>query len=216
MLTSGRFAGAALLACSLIPAAARAEPAGGASFDCRKAAAEAEKTVCADPKLAQLDRNLANLWKSYLSAFEDEHQMLKALRGEQSAWLARRNACKSDGACVAAAYAKRYELLSGKLAERPFAGIHESPSGTMAVFPANDGTYLVSIMTSDVNGGSWNCEVFGAGTASGNSLALGVDKKYRLAVSRDRGALKIDESEATGAVERSYCGLNGSITFTYR
>ena len=195
---------------------ARAQAKSSASFDCRKAAGEVEKSVCADPRLGQLDQRLAKLWRSYLNAFADDHRLLKVIRGEQTAWLAQRNACKSDGACVGKAYEKRYDLLAGRQADRPFAGAHVSTSGTLAVYPLNDGSYLASVMTSDASGGSWTCEVFGTGSASGNSLTLSVDKKYSLVVSRDRGALKIAESEATGAVEQLYCGLNGSITFTYR
>jgi uncharacterized protein len=125
-----------LLVCASLPLAARAQAKPGPSFNCAKAATDAEKAVCADPNLAQFDQSLAKLWKAYLEAFEDDHQHLKALRSDQAAWLAQRNACKADGACIAAAYAKRHELLTGKHAARPFAGVRQSPSGTLAIFPA--------------------------------------------------------------------------------
>lgn len=66
---------------------ARAEP----SFDCKAAATPVEKAICADPKLADADREIADAYKTLqdLSGTADRER----LRTEQRAWLAQRNQC---------------------------------------------------------------------------------------------------------------------------
>jgi uncharacterized protein len=86
-------------------------PAGAASFDCSKAAADDEKAVCADRQLNDEDVEMAVLYTR-----------LKPLLGmgargdmedEQAAWLKRRAACGGDRACLGKAYEERIQQLRG-------------------------------------------------------------------------------------------------------
>ena len=65
----------------LIGAEARA-----ASFDCAKAAAPVEKTICGDPALSQADERLAGAFAAALAVTLDP----RSLRTEQRQWLAER------------------------------------------------------------------------------------------------------------------------------
>jgi uncharacterized protein len=87
------------------------QPAGAASFDCSKAAADDEKAVCADRQLNDEDVEMAVLYTQ-----------LKPLLGmgargdmedEQAAWLKRRAACGADRACLGKAYQERIQQLRG-------------------------------------------------------------------------------------------------------
>ncbi len=66
------------------------------SFDCAKAAAPIEMAICADITLADLDRALAEAYRSALATNVGEAQLL--LREEQRAWAQSRAAtCGVDG-----------------------------------------------------------------------------------------------------------------------
>ena len=67
---------------------------------------EAERTVCGSETLANLD-----------AAMEAVYGALRAAPGDRSQndWLARRNDCGADEACIAAAYLRRIGQLGGRL-----------------------------------------------------------------------------------------------------
>lgn len=92
---------AALLLAAPVPAPAR-------GMDCAKAAAPAERMVCADPALRQADAALADAFAQALDQASDK----AGLRAAQRQWLATRDACL-DPACLAAAYAARTAALAG-------------------------------------------------------------------------------------------------------
>jgi len=85
-------AAAAALSIMLAGGTARAEP----SFDCKAASTPVEKAICADSKLADADREIADLYKSLqdLSGTADRDR----LRAEQRSWLAQRNQCATTAA----------------------------------------------------------------------------------------------------------------------
>jgi uncharacterized protein len=79
--------------------------AGAASFECSKAEAPDEKTICANPTLNDADVRMTTM-------FEMETDLVAmgerdTLRGTQKKWLARRSACKDDVPCLTAAYDQR-------------------------------------------------------------------------------------------------------------
>jgi uncharacterized protein YecT (DUF1311 family) len=78
----------------------------GASFDCRKAVAHVEKTICSDYQLSNLDSLLANTYKKALANAVDPGE----LKAEQHAWLTTRDKCL-DAACLAQAYNARLTKL---------------------------------------------------------------------------------------------------------
>ena len=88
------------------------------SFDCAKAGNFAEKAVCSDDTLKQLDGALAANYTNMLAA-DMPGTALDELRKEQSQWLAVRNQC-ADHQCVLTQYRSRIEavcdtpVMSGK------------------------------------------------------------------------------------------------------
>ncbi|MGS4946640.1 peptidoglycan-binding protein [Meridianimarinicoccus sp. RP-17] len=77
----------------------------GPSFDCALALSDAERAICADPRLGTLDRQLAAAWAAASAAGTPAE--------EQRAWLAERNACGTDAACLAATMQARLGALTG-------------------------------------------------------------------------------------------------------
>lgn len=103
---------AAALSIMVVGGAARAEP----SFDCKAASTPVEKAICADPKLADADREIAGLYKALqdLSAAADRDR----LRTEQRAWLAQRNQCATaatPGSCLGPLLDARRTALSDSM-----------------------------------------------------------------------------------------------------
>src|SRR5512132_3496217 len=93
----------ALIVNSLISIAAH-----GASFDCNRARGFAEKTVCSDKELSELDDSLDN---SYRTAIEDADQPSQ-VKNDQRIWLTKvRAACKTAD-CLINSYKKRIECLA--------------------------------------------------------------------------------------------------------
>ncbi len=122
-VSAGGIAGAELLIADFhsftdalpLPAADEPVPGAGAgsgtgpSFACSKATQAAEKMVCADAGLAELDRALAGAYAKGMNEWPPEDQARE--RAAQRAWLAERNACaKGAGgsACVKASYQRRF------------------------------------------------------------------------------------------------------------
>ncbi|HEY4250483.1 MAG TPA: lysozyme inhibitor LprI family protein [Roseomonas sp.] len=98
---------------------ANTQLAQAASFDCLRASTAVERLICADPRLSQLDDDLALAYRQALARAGDG----QSLRSEQREWLRRRGACV-DAACVAEAFTQRLALLR-----------RASPTAPMAVEP---------------------------------------------------------------------------------
>ncbi|MBO0902282.1 lysozyme inhibitor LprI family protein [Jiella sonneratiae] len=84
----------------LLAAVVAAGPAAAASFDCRKAATPAEKIVCGDLLLSELDGRLGKAYAAVTKAgdFADE------AKGTARNFQAVRAKCGSDKGCILAAY----------------------------------------------------------------------------------------------------------------
>jgi len=79
----------------------------GPSFDCAKAATPVERAICGDPKLAELDVEVANAYNAALSKLPNKQDA----RTEQGMWIRQvRNACTSVQ-CLADAYQRRLAQL---------------------------------------------------------------------------------------------------------
>src|SRR5215210_2296951 len=82
------------------------------SFSCRYARASDEVAICEDAWLSRLDERLSSRFfrlRDSLSGLD----RARLDRG-QSAWLDARHQCKSDPACIGAAYLGRLSELSGQ------------------------------------------------------------------------------------------------------
>jgi uncharacterized protein len=98
----------AILLSILLPAGAtglQAQP----SFDCTKADGTVEEMICADPGLAALDLQLAEVWRHAMDLSRDNVD-LPMIKTEQRGWIKGRNECwKSDDVrhCVEDSYNMR-------------------------------------------------------------------------------------------------------------
>lgn len=103
---------AALLAA---PAAAQTGP----SFDCSKASSDVELTICADPALAALDRELAALYAYALIGDDMNPERQSELIAVQRGWIKGRDECwkaSDPHACVADQYRSRIVELQARYA----------------------------------------------------------------------------------------------------
>jgi uncharacterized protein len=91
-------------------------PAQAASFDCARATRADEIAICRNPRLSELDSEMAGLWYAWSRV-----PMLMGGNGARMdsarAFLARRAACGRDTACLTAAYRARIEELHRNIAE---------------------------------------------------------------------------------------------------
>ena len=91
----------------LLTSLAFSTTAHAASFDCTGATSPAEKTICSDPYISNLDEKLSSLWLVTLPKVADS----KALKADQRGWLKQRNQCAADVACLRREYLMRLKAL---------------------------------------------------------------------------------------------------------
>lgn len=96
-----------LLACALgsFPLTTSAQP----SFRCNGELNRSERAICASRDVSALDRRMAAIFRDKFRSLGGQAQ--RRLRGEQSAWLAWRNSCGSDTACLYKRYVQRISDL---------------------------------------------------------------------------------------------------------
>jgi len=110
---SGRAALAAALLWQSCSAATAAHP----SFPCTGTLATTAAVICADDALAALDRRLAAAYRNKFDGLPVEsadalQEVVQSLVITQKAWLAHRNACATDKACIRRAYLVRTAALT--------------------------------------------------------------------------------------------------------
>lgn len=86
-----------------------AQAADYAPLDCAKAASPADKAICADYRLGQQEARMATLFE-WTTSFVGMGQR-GMIQDAQRAFIAAREACGSDVACLGGAYAKRIAQL---------------------------------------------------------------------------------------------------------
>ena len=84
-----------------------------ASFDCSKARSLPERMICGDPRLSDLDDQLAAAYASALQTASSPDQV----RAEQRQWMAERNRC-TTAACLGEAYRQRTAALGADSAQQ--------------------------------------------------------------------------------------------------
>ncbi|MEO1159706.1 MAG: lysozyme inhibitor LprI family protein [Pseudomonadota bacterium] len=84
------------------------------SFDCSKAATKVENMICDHQKIAQLDSDLADAYKTALrdSPWASAN---RRIRTEQKQWIAQRNRCETPR-CLRQIYHRRISVLYGEVA----------------------------------------------------------------------------------------------------
>jgi uncharacterized protein len=96
-------------------AAVIATPAGAVDFSCRNAGNAAERAICGDAKLSQLDDRMAVTYGRLWAASNTRARF--GLRDYQHRFLAARNACGSNTRCLRGAYLDQISVLDEKLRE---------------------------------------------------------------------------------------------------
>jgi uncharacterized protein len=82
-----------------------------ASFDCAKASTFAERTICSDPKLSELDEQMSLVYKKALESAADP----QSLKDVQNWWrTGKRDACR-DKRCIEEVYVQRIQELNAVL-----------------------------------------------------------------------------------------------------
>ena len=79
------------------------------SFDCNGRLAPDEATICADPALAALDRQLDAAYKKIRTQLNPARAV--RLRDEERAWVGQRHKCATDRDCLTVAYQSRIGQL---------------------------------------------------------------------------------------------------------
>jgi uncharacterized protein len=87
------------------------------SFDCATNRAPDEITICGNSHLAQLDRQLGDLYVALRAGLDPDKQL--ALRDVQRSWLRQRATCGRDASCIAHLYQLRISQLSAPLRPAP-------------------------------------------------------------------------------------------------
>lgn len=71
---------------------------GQPSFSCGAARKPTERTICASPDLAAMDREVADLYTKARAAANPAQR--EALRADQTRWIGNRNACRANATCI--------------------------------------------------------------------------------------------------------------------
>ncbi|MGX1196718.1 lysozyme inhibitor LprI family protein [Parvibaculum sp. MBR-TMA-1.3b-4.2] len=89
--------------------------ASAASFDCARAAAPDETTVCRTPDLSALDSEMGALWFAYKQMPLGTMGVLNARREDAQAFLQTRKICGSNVDCLRSAYRARIAVLKDNI-----------------------------------------------------------------------------------------------------
>ncbi|RZI80384.1 MAG: hypothetical protein EOP38_22655 [Rubrivivax sp.] len=81
------------------------------SFACTKARLPAEKAICASAALASYDRSLAQGWTYTVQFCDGDTDCIAEARQAQKQWVAQRNRCGSDQACLHKTMRERLDAL---------------------------------------------------------------------------------------------------------
>lgn len=94
------------------PIKGRLEKPFSPGFECKLASSDAEKLICLDWDLSELDFRLSALW----SNFPEDKKDLEKLA--QSQWIRARNSCNTNQKCIESAYKQRLSALCTRLGQK--------------------------------------------------------------------------------------------------
>lgn len=153
---------------------AQAQP----SFDCSKASTRVENLICDKPRLAELDSELA---EAYRTALRDAPwaSANRRIRAEQKEWIARRNRCE-NARCIR----KRYIRLIGALHnEVPDSGgdnaAVESNPGTMMAICRNRAAHVFHVRGPNVDTKYEGQRTDGTHAVNGTTYLRGVEETFQ-------------------------------------
>jgi uncharacterized protein len=77
----------------------------GPSFDCGKAASTTERTICTEPMLWAQDRAVSSMYGVFTRVTKNQER--DTLKESQRSWIAWRERCGGDQACIVQVYNQR-------------------------------------------------------------------------------------------------------------
>lgn len=191
------------------------------SFDCSKAASASEHAICANDRLARLDRAIADAFVE----LRRNPDLAEELPKEQTAFLARRDACGADTLCLAREMESRraalaLEPLKGSTDERErFVGRYRGKAGDMMVRRTLAGEFEFFGSTAEPNG-RWTCDVWGTVRSVDKDVATvksdpedGEDAV--LVYLKLRGNVLVVTEDEQHRLAGTACGHNGTVDGTY-
>jgi uncharacterized protein len=96
-----------------------------------------------------------------MADFMDPAQKTR-MKAEQRAWIASRERCGDDGACIGKLYRDQLSTLTGADPAHRFSGLYEVKDiGFFVLYPVGN-RYLVNIQTADQRDWRWECELWPA------------------------------------------------------
>src|SRR6266571_1067591 len=102
-------------ATGLFAATASLRPADAQSFDCREARYRDELRICERPGLAQLDQQLATLYRQKIGNIAKERQ--DEFQQHEAYFLRARRECREDSRCIEQSYRNRIQELENFASE---------------------------------------------------------------------------------------------------
>lgn len=197
------------------------------SFDCRKARSGAEKAICRDPELAQLDRHIAARFEVLLNEFDAASA--KALRGDQR-WFTNIRDLPFDESSSGVTDDVRRDLKTmleyrakflDSIIVRPapgMEGIWGNLSGEVQVESRENNAVTVSFNVAEPSQGRWVCDANGSyrGSSGAGEVTDPSAPDRVIGLVRTGARLDVEERSIDGEERSSpFCGLNGSLTGSY-
>ncbi|AUI68219.1 lysozyme inhibitor LprI family protein [Beggiatoa leptomitoformis] len=190
-----------------------------ASFDCKKARAELEQTICNDADLSALDSQLGDTYKTLLkSASKRETEYL---RETQRYWAQTRgNNCDIRNAdCLAALYRQRIATLTfygdqdyANSATGKVSGIYTyGKTMEMMIEALSDTELSVHITGAEPSTARWICDFGGQGTLEEDILKMNALDDVIITVTFHKGKASVNEG-----ADNLFCGAGGTLNGDYQ
>ncbi|MGF7174040.1 lysozyme inhibitor LprI family protein [Azospirillum doebereinerae] len=205
--------------------------AGAASFPCAKASTATETAICADSVTSKLDERLSAAYRAALKrlsgASPEDGAAGTAVKADQKAWIADRNACGNAVPCLRMAYERRLAVLSfrpdpgaPKPADRYVGTFDYEGFVGIAAMALRDGRVAVSVSGAEPTNARWVCDFSGVGSLdAAGRLVVGTpnDEGEGLVLqAKGTSVVEIPETPHNKVASSNWCGFNGSVLFEYR
>lgn len=116
-------------------------------FDCSKATTEVEKLICSDDRLADLDKQMADVFRTQLSVMGENEK--KAMKKEQNLWLKSRQKILDASASREDKLKKLSELYEKKITELNQKSESSGKSKAATIMPSAEDTCELCRLFSD-------------------------------------------------------------------
>lgn len=189
-------------------ALAQAPAISGPSFDCARASTSTEQSICRNPQLAQKDVLLSQAYNAALAALPAGQQ--EQLRQIQRAWLAQRNRCGRNVACLDQAMTSQIGILNATAGRSAPSTTGNTGAAQQPAQPSGLGGFAV-LTTGELWYGDLVCERYKNVEAEFNITGRNAQGQFTATLSVFR-----PESLMQGTSKAQYLGeqnAQGSIQF---